>query len=115
TVTWRIERGLLVAKRGRGHGFLRISVERPAEDDGSELVTVRVSSEVANFYPMLEGTGWYLRIGRVIYRVTQYRIHVVVTNAFFRSLARLDLASSVVGALRPPSEDALPANPLARR
>jgi hypothetical protein len=102
TVTWRVERGLLVAKRGRGYGFLRISVERPSEDDGNELVTVRVSSEVANFYPMLEGSGWYRVIGRVIYRITQYRIHVLVTNAFFRSLARLDLAPSVVGALKAP-------------
>jgi len=105
TVTWRIERGLLVARHGHGHGFLRISVERPPEDDGSELVTVRVSSEVANFYPMLEGTGWYRGIGRVIYRITQFRIHVIVTNAFFRSLARVDLAPSVVGALRPPDDE----------
>jgi hypothetical protein len=67
-------------------------------------VTVRVSSEVANFYPMLEGSGWYRGIGRVIYRVTQFRVHVVVTNAFFRSLARLDLAPSLVGALAPPRD-----------
>jgi hypothetical protein len=102
TVTWRIDKGLLVAKRGRGCGFLRISVERPADDHGKELVTIRVSSEVANFYPMLEGSGWYRRIGRLIYRITQFRIHVLVTNAFFRSLARVDLARSVVGALRAP-------------
>jgi hypothetical protein len=102
TVTWRIEKGLLVARRGRGCGFLRISVERPDHDDGKELVTIRVSSEVANFYPALEGSGWYRAIGRFVYRVTQFRIHVLVTNAFFRSLARLDLARSVVGALEPP-------------
>ena len=95
---------LLVATRGRGHGFLRISVERPPDDDGSEFVTVRVCSEVANFYPMLEGTGWYRRIGRVIYRATQLRIHIIVTNAFLRSLARLDLEPSVVGSLREPAD-----------
>jgi hypothetical protein len=105
-VTWRIHRGLLVAPKGRDHGFLRIYVERPAEENGaSDLVTVRVSSEVANFYPMLAGWGWFKRIGAVLYRITQYAVHVVVTNAFFRSLARLDLAPSVVGALRMPDDE----------
>jgi hypothetical protein len=114
TVTWRIEKGLLVAKRGRGCGFLRISVERPPEDDARELVTIRVSSEVANFYPTLEGSGWYRAIGRFIYRVTQFRIHVLVTNAFFRSLARLDLAQSVVGALKAPDDELTASQPVRR-
>ena len=35
-----------------------------------------------------------------IYRATQLRIHVIVTNAFLRSLARLDLVPSKVGQLR---------------
>ena len=51
---------------------------------------------------MIAGWGWFSRIGRAIYRETQLRIHVVVTHAFLRSLARLDLAPSVVGALSPP-------------
>ena len=115
-VTWRIHRGLLVAPHGHDHGWLRISVQRAAEDGATELTTVRVSSEVANFYPFLAGWGWFKKIGAVLYRLTQYAIHVIVTNAFFRSLARLDLAPSVVGALRPPPEEAeLPANPLAPR
>lgn len=101
TVTWRIREGLLVAPTGRTKGYLRISVSRPADDDGGELVTGRVSSEVANFYPLIAGWGWFSRIGRHIYRVTQLRIHVIVTHAFLRSLARLDLAPSVVGALLP--------------
>jgi hypothetical protein len=104
-VTWRIERGLLVIPRGRGKGFLRISVSRaegrPAPA-GRETVTV--SSEVANFYPMIAGSGWFSRLGRVIYRATQLRLHVIVTNAFLRSLARLDLVPSVVGALAPGPE-----------
>jgi hypothetical protein len=58
-----------------------------------------VTSEVANFYPLIAGWGWFSRIGRHIYRITQLQIHVVVTHAFLRSLARLDLAPSVVGAL----------------
>jgi hypothetical protein len=100
TVTWRINKGLLVAPRGRAKGFLRISVERPDELPAGDEATVRVSSEVANFYPMLAGWGWFARIGRVIYRITQYNIHTIVTNAFLRSLARLDLAPSVTGRFR---------------
>jgi hypothetical protein len=96
-VTWRIERGLLVAPAGRGKGYLRLSVSRlPARGDE---VTVWVSSEVNAFYPMLAGWGWFSRIGRAIYRETQLRIHVLVTHAFLRSLSRLDLEPSVVGSL----------------
>lgn len=111
-VTWRIDRGLLVAPAGRGKGWLRISVRRPPEsllpDDptttADDYTTVRVTSEVASFYPMLAGWGWFWNIGRHIYRVTQLKIHVVVTNAFLRSLARLDLEPSAVGALRASEE-----------
>ena len=106
-VTWRIESGLLVIPRGRGKGFLRIAVERRDEAAGaragragaSDEATVTVASEVANFYPMIAGSGRFSRVGRVLYRITQLRIHVIVTNAFLRSLARLDLAPSVVGML----------------
>ena len=96
---------------GRGKGYLRISVYRPArDDDGGEMTTVRVTSEVANFYPLIGGWGWFSRIGRHLYRITQLRIHVIVTHAFLRSLARLDLAPSVVGALvSRPSEQLSPA------
>jgi hypothetical protein len=101
TVTWRIDRGLLVAPIGRGKGFLRISVCRPeALPERDEDVTLTVSSEVASFYPLIRGWGWFSRIGQVLYRETQLRIHVIVTHAFLRSLARLDLAPSVVGSLR---------------
>jgi hypothetical protein len=108
SVTWRIKRGLLVAPIGRGKGFLRISVRRPAGATG-ELITARVCSEVANFYPTIRGWGWFQQIGSFIYRITQLRIHMVVTNAFLRSLARLDLAPSVVGALRPADREPEPA------
>ena len=103
-VTWRIKEGLLVAPTGRTKGFLRLSVKRPPADGeehpGTDLVTGTVSSEVANFYPLIAGWGWFSRVGRYLYRITQLRIHVIVTHAFLRSLARLDLAPSVVGALR---------------
>jgi hypothetical protein len=101
-VTWRIERGLLVIPRGRGKGFLRISVRRAGEvrqgPDTEPVITV--TSEVANFYPMIAGSGRFSRVGQVLYRATQLRFHVIVTEAFLRSLARLDLVPSRVGALR---------------
>lgn len=104
-VTWRIDRGLLVAPAGRSRGYLRIAVERPPEAErGGEQITGRVSSEVANFYPTLGGWGWFARFGRHLYAFTQLRIHVVVTHAFLRSLARLDLAESRVGALANPGD-----------
>ena len=101
SVTWRIRKGVLVAPAGRDKGYLRISVRRHDS-------TVTVISEVANFYPMIAGWGWFSRIGRAIYRATQLRIHVIVTHAFLRSLARLDLAPSVVGALAQPEAERAP-------
>ena len=109
SVTWPIDRGILVAPNGRGRGFLRISVDRPPDAAEGDEVTVRVSSEVANFYPALAAgwlPRWVGRIGSFVYRVTQLRIHVIVTNAFLRSLAKLELAPSVVGALRARADDA---------
>ena len=46
--------------------------------------------------------GWFARVGRFLYNQTQLRIHVIVTHAFLRSLANLDLEESHVGALRTP-------------
>lgn len=108
TVTWPINRGVLVTKRGRGRGYLRLGVRRePVADDASE-VTLLVSSEVVNFYPTLA-----TRFGRWIYEQTQLRIHVIVTHAFLRSLANLELEPSRVGALRAAAEAAI--TPAARR
>jgi hypothetical protein len=107
-VTWRIEKGLLVAPGGRNKGHLRICVERPAEANGNGEVTVHVSSEVGAFVPTLTFPG--LRsltgFGRWIYRQTQLRVHVIITHAFLKSLGNLELESSQVGALRlsPPEQ-----------
>ncbi len=103
TVTWRIERGLLVASEGRDEGFLRIDVRRlgfgpGAPAPGSELVRVRV--EVRNFYPWIRGRGRFARFGTWLYSKTQLRIHGLVCRLFLRSLVRLDLPPSRVGALR---------------
>ncbi|HEV2874177.1 MAG TPA: hypothetical protein VGW14_03435 [Thermoleophilaceae bacterium] len=106
TVTWPVDRGLLVASRGRGRGYLRLTVERrPSSEDGGGGATAVVTSEVVNFYPMIAS-----RLGRWIYDQTQLRIHVIVTHAFLRSLANLDFQESRVGAFSP---SALPGSPAA--
>jgi hypothetical protein len=82
-VRWRIERGLLVAKRGRsGGGYLQIEVRQAPSDDPARA-HLHVEVEVANFYPAI-ASG----LGRWLYNVTQSRIHVIVTYGFLRSLAR---------------------------
>jgi hypothetical protein len=108
TVTWPIDRGVLVARRGRGRGFLRLSVHRKPAEDGASEVTVVVSSEVVNFYPVIA-----TRVGRWMYEQTQLRIHVIVTHAFLRSLANLELEPSRVGTLRAVAEAAI--SPVVRR
>jgi len=103
-VTWPIERGVLVAPAGRGRGWLRISIRRvedPTVPAGRALV--RVAAEVANFYPGLRLSGPLARLGTWIYNQTQARIHRLVTNGFLRSLARLELPPSRVGALSEPA------------
>jgi len=122
-VRWRIKRGLLVARSGRGatgsarQGHLRIEVrrlpgpgsgagdgsggengdgDRAGGGDAAAEAKVYIEVEVANFHPAI-ASGF----GRRIYNLTQSRIHVFVTHGFLRSLARLDLAESRVGALAP--------------
>jgi hypothetical protein len=95
-VRWQIERGLLVSRRGRGDGFLQIEVTRHPAESGREA-RIHVEVEVANFYPSIAS-----RLSSSVYKATQARMHVLVTHAFLRSLARLDLAPSRVGALAGP-------------
>ena len=92
SVRWRIRDGLLVARPGRGCGFLALAVTHLASEAGRERVLIEV--EVANFYPAI-AAGFSVPV----YEVTQSAIHVLVTHAFLRSLARLDLAKSKVGRL----------------
>lgn len=93
-VTWWIKDGLLVARSGcNGSGKLSLLVAR----DGlraAGMAAVQVQVEVANFYPsILSG------ISSVVYQATQAFFHVLVTHAFLRSLAKLELAESRVGTL----------------
>jgi hypothetical protein len=100
-VTWRIKRGLLVAPSGRNKDYLRITVDRPADQTGDE-VTINVSSEVAHFLPALSfhGSSVFNKFGRWLYRFTQLRIHVIVTHGFLMSLGELQLEPSKVGRFR---------------
>jgi hypothetical protein len=94
-VRWRIEKGLLVASRGRGgDGYLEIDV-RMLDCDVPEQARINVEVEVANFYPQIAS-----RLGRFLYTNTQSRIHVIVTHGFLRRLARRDLEESVTGRFR---------------
>ncbi len=96
SVTWPIERGLLVAHDGRGRGFLRLSIER-AEQAGGDSARFKVRMEVENFYPSFRGSGRFARFGTLLYGQTQQRIHRWVTRGFLRSLARHDLPPREVG------------------
>ncbi len=93
-VRWRIEKGVLVARSGRGRGYLEIDVRR-SECDEPGHARAHVEVAVANFYPSIAQ-----RLSGFVYRNTQSRIHVIVTHGFLRSLARLDLAESRVGRFR---------------
>jgi hypothetical protein len=84
---WPIHGGLLLSARGRpSRGALQIGIRRrgPA-GPGDQTLGVEVS--VVDFVPTI---AWLF--GRRIYAATQSRIHVLVTHAFLRSLARSDLA-----------------------
>jgi hypothetical protein len=103
SVTWQISDGLLVARRGTGCGYLRLDVRRETFA-GSDQAIVRIEMEVANFYPAIAA-----RFSMPVYMATQSVIHVLVTHAFLRSLATLDLAESKVKRLADPRLTAAPA------
>jgi hypothetical protein len=106
-VRWRIASGVLVSRAGHNRdGYLQIEVERCDRVD-AETARAHVEVEVANFYPALASS-----VARWLYSATQSRIHVIVTHGFLRSLAKLDLARSVVGRYGVPDDvDAVPDPP----
>ena len=71
------------------------------------MVLVRVA--VRNFYPWLRGSGAFARFGAWLYAQTQLRIHVIVCNAYLRSLPRLDFPG--IDRSQMPSELSEPARP----
>jgi hypothetical protein len=93
SLSWAIRDGLLVSRAGRGSGFLSVRVSR---DSGiSDPAKLDIDVEVANFYPAIAS-----RLGTPVYGATQSFVHVLVTHAFLRSLATLQLEESRVGRLR---------------
>jgi hypothetical protein len=101
-VRWRIRDGVLVARRDEG--YLEIDVRRiPAGRPGFAQAHVEV--EVANFYPAIATF-----VARWFYKVTQSRIHVLVTHGFLRSLVRRRLEASAVGRFEPDGRPYPPVN-----
>jgi hypothetical protein len=101
-VSWRIRDGLLVSRSGRGSGWLSLEVTCKMEADHAsggprddDRVNVEIEVEVANFYPAI-ATG----LSIAVYEATQAFVHVLVTHAFLRSLATLELAESRVRRFR---------------
>jgi hypothetical protein len=94
-VRWPIRDGLLVARAGRGCGFLALDVRREPASGRVGAVSqenLLIEVEVANFYPSIS-----VGFSEPVYEMTQSAVHVLVTHAFLRSLAKLDLARSKVG------------------
>ena len=95
-IRWRIKDGVLVARKDQG--YLEIDVRRTDHGD-PRYDQAHVEVEVANFYPAI--ATW---IARWFYKLTQSRIHVLVTHGFLRSLARRELEMSAVGRFAGPDE-----------
>ncbi|HUY59341.1 MAG TPA: hypothetical protein VMV16_06490 [Solirubrobacteraceae bacterium] len=89
-ISWAIRDGLLVSRAGRGSGFLSVAVRRDPTG-ARDLATLGIEVEVANFYPAIAS-----RLGKAVYEATQAFMHVLVTHAFLRSLATLELDESPV-------------------
>ncbi len=68
------------------------AVRARADGEPASYARLRVEVAVEGFYPAI-ASG----LGRRFYRATQSKLHVLITHAFLRSLARLDLAESKVG------------------
>ena len=100
-ISWRIRDGLLVSRSGRGSGWLSLEVSYDIESDAAggprddDRVNVEIEVEVANFYPAIAAG-----LSTAVYEATQAFVHVLVTHAFLRSLATLELAESRVRRFR---------------
>ncbi len=94
-VSWRIRDGLLVSHAGRASGFLAVDVRRQGmSTDAADRRKLYIEVEVANFYPSIAA-----RFSTPVYTATQSFVHVLVTHAFLRSLAALELTPSKIGRL----------------
>jgi hypothetical protein len=92
-VAWQIDRGLLVARAGRGRGSLRIRVERgPLEGRTPGEARLLMRMEVTGYHPRCRGDGRFAPLGAWIYGHTQAQIHRLVLRGFMRSLAGLEFS-----------------------
>lgn len=96
SITWRIERGILVSREGRGRGLLRLAVARLERPAAGCPVPVRVQVEVRSFYPWLRGGGRFARLGAWLYGQTQHRVHRFLARRFLRSLVGIACGSRPV-------------------
>jgi hypothetical protein len=71
-----------------------LDVRRAPEASPDGQAKLRIEVEVANFYPSI-AAGF----STPVYEATQSALHVLVTHAFLRSLANLNLATSKIGRL----------------
>jgi len=96
TVRWPIDRGLLIARKGRGQGSLTLEVRREdgigGEQDGTPMSHARLRLEVEGFRPTMSSGLAY-----VVYRQTQSRYHVLLAYGFIHSLATTDLDGAGIG------------------
>ena len=117
TVTWPIDRGLLVAPAGAAAASCGSACAAGRRADGATEATAVGQLRGRQLLPADRRLGLVRAHRPVLYNQTQLRIHVIVTNAFLRSLANLDLEQSRVGALRAPrsAEPARRGSPAASR
>ena len=101
SVTWRIERGVLVAREGRDQAASCGSRSHRPQPAGRRRRRgdPRRAARGAQLLPLAARLGALRALRRLALRQTQLRIHVLVCNGFLRSLAALDLPPSRVGSL----------------
>jgi hypothetical protein len=90
-IRWSIANGLLVARRGRGHGslVLRFDLLDPRDRDGRRArVLARV--EVDGYQPAIRGSGRFAQVGSWLYAHTQARVHRRLARGFLLSLVDLE-------------------------
>ena len=102
-VRWRIRDGLLVARAGRGSGYLALDVAARADRADGDARSCGSRSRWRTSIPSI-AAGF----STPVYEMTQSAIHVLVTHAFLRSLAKLELAESKVGRLADQAADSAP-------
>jgi hypothetical protein len=101
-VRWDIDRGLLVAREGRGRGSFAIRLRR-VTPSGADATSVRVLTrmEVSGYHPAMRGRGRFASVGTWLYTQTQARIHRRVLRGFLRSLEALEPPPGETGAFAP--------------